>query len=195
MNHKSVWDKILGELKKNQPKHAYSTWFVPIKPIAINNNALLLELPNQFFYEWIQSHYKKAIEQTATGVTKTSLKIKFTVSPETRSLKYDQTEDPPGPPTSIRKYPVNPKSLNEQYTLSSFIQGTHNEFAKAAAKNVAENPGAQSFNPLVIYGGVGMGKTHLLHAIGNNLVENKPTMKVVCASSEKFTLDLSLIHI
>ena len=189
MNHKSVWDKILGELKKNQPKHAYSTWFVPIKPIAINNNSLLLELPNQFFYEWIQSHYKKAIEQTATRVTKTALEIKFTVSPETLSLKYEQTEDTLGTLSSSRKEPQKPKSLNAQYTLSSFIQGTHNEFAKAAAKNVTENPGDQSFNPLVIYGGVGMGKTHLLHAIGNNLVKKKPTMRVVCASSEKFTID------
>ena len=98
----------------------------PIKPIAINNNVLLLELPNQFFYEWIQSHYKKVIEQTATGVTKTSLKIKFTVSPEARSIKYDQTEEPPSPPISSIKNPEKPKSLNEQYTLLSFIQGTHN---------------------------------------------------------------------
>jgi chromosomal replication initiator protein len=189
MNHKSVWDKILGELKNSQPKHAYSTWFVPIKPIGINKNTLFLELPNQFFYEWIQSHYKKAIEQTAISVIKIALEIKFTVSPETLSLKYEQTEDTLGTLSSSRKEPQKPKSLNAQYTLSSFIQGTHNEFAKAAAKNVAENPGDQSFNPLVVYGGVGMGKTHLLHAIGNDLVKNRPMMRVVCASSEKFTLD------
>ena len=89
MNHKSVWDKILGELKKNQPKHAYSTWFVPIKPIALNNNALLLELPNQFFYEWIQSHYKETIEKTMKGVTEGALDIKFTVSPEAFSLYHE----------------------------------------------------------------------------------------------------------
>ena len=80
-------------------------------------------------------------------------------------------------------------SLNEGYTFTSFIGGSHNQFAKAAAVNVSEDPGKQSFNPLVIYGGVGMGKTHLLHAIGNGILNTDPRKKIVCASSEKFTLD------
>ena len=189
MNHKSLWSKILVELKNSQPKHAYSTWFVPIKSIALNNDTLLLELPNQFFYEWIQSHYKQAIEQASNAISKKELEIKFTVSPEAPTLKTSNAGlfGQEGMPE--KKAAQKPKTLNEQYTLSSFIQGAHNEFAKAAAKNVTENPGDQSFNPLVIYGGVGMGKTHLLHATGNDLLEKNPTMKVVCASSEKFTLD------
>ena len=189
MNHKSLWSKILVELKNSQPKHAYSTWFVPIKSIALNNDTLLLELPNQFFYEWIQSHYKQAIEQASNAISKKELEIKFTVSPEAPTLKTSNAGlfGQEGMPE--KKAAQKPKTLNEQYTLSSFIQGAHNEFAKAAAKNVTENPGDQSFNPLVIYGGVGMGKTHLLHATGNDLLEKNPMMKVVCASSEKFTLD------
>ncbi len=189
MNHKSLWSKILVELKNSQPKHAYSTWFVPIKSIALNNDTLLLELPNQFFYEWIQSHYKQAIEQASNAISKKELEIKFTVSPETPTLKTSNAGLLGQEGTPEKKAAEKPKTLNEQYTLSSFIQGAHNEFAKAAAKNVTENPGDQSFNPLVIYGGVGMGKTHLLHATGNDLLEKNPTMKVVCASSEKFTLD------
>ena len=81
------------------------------------------------------------------------------------------------------------RSLNENYTFSSFIEGSHNQFAKAAANNVKNEPGQQSFNPLVIYGGVGMGKTHLLHAIGNGILDDDPQKNIVCASSEKFTLD------
>ena len=189
MNHKSLWSKILVELKNSQPKHAYSTWFVPIKSIALNNDTLLLELPNQFFYEWIQSHYKQAIERASNAISKKELEIKFTVSPETPTLKTSNAGLLGQEGTPEKKAAEKPKTLNEQYTLSSFIQGAHNEFAKAAAKNVTENPGDQSFNPLVIYGGVGMGKTHLLHATGNDLLEKNPTMKVVCASSEKFTLD------
>ena len=189
MNHKTLWNKILVELKNSQPKHAYSTWFVPIKSIALNNDTLLLELPNQFFYEWIQSHYKQAIEQASNAISKKELEIKFTVSPETPTLKTSNAGLLGQEGTPEKKAAQKPKTLNEQYTLSSFIQGAHNEFAKAAAKNVTENPGDQSFNPLVIYGGVGMGKTHLLHATGNDLLEKNPTMKVVCASSEKFTLD------
>ena len=189
MNHKSLWSKILVELKNSQPKHAYSTWFVPIRSIALNNDTLLLELPNQFFYEWIQSHYKQAIERASNATSKKELEIKFTVSPESPTLKTSNTEPLGQEGNPEKKATQKPKTLNEQYTLSSFIQGAHNEFAKAAAKNVTENPGDQSFNPLVIYGGVGMGKTHLLHAIGNDLLEKNPTMKVVCASSEKFTID------
>ena len=189
MNHKTLWNKILVELKNSQPKHAYSTWFVPIRSIALNNDTLLLELPNQFFYEWIQSHYKQAIERASNATSKKELQIKFTVSPESPTLKTSNTEPLGQEGNPEKKAPQKPKTLNEQYTLSSFIQGAHNEFAKAAAKNVTENPGDQSFNPLVIYGGVGMGKTHLLHATGNDLLEKNPTMKVVCASSEKFTID------
>ena len=189
MNHKTLWSKILVELKNSQPKHAYSTWFVPIKSIALNNDTLLLELPNQFFYEWIQSHYKQAIEQASNATSKKELEIKFTVSPESPTLKTSNTEHLGQEGNPEKKATQKPKTLNEQYTLSSFIQGAHNEFAKAAAKNVTENPGDQSFNPLVIYGGVGMGKTHLLHAIGNDLLEKTPTMNIVCASSEKFTID------
>ena len=189
MNHKSLWKKILVELKNNQPNHAYSTWFVPIKPIALNSTTLLLELPNQFFYEWIQSHYKHVIREATKEISKDDLEIKFTVSPESPTLKRNSLEISTEERTTQKKASQKPIALNEQYTLSSFIQGTHNEFAKAAAKNVTEKPGDQSFNPLVVYGGVGMGKTHLLHAIGNDLIQNKPTMRVVCASSEKFTLD------
>ena len=189
MNHKSLWRKILVELKNSQPKHAYSTWLVPIKSIALNNDTLLLELPNQFFYEWIQSHYKQAIEQASNATSKKELEIKFTVSPVSPTLKTTNTEFLGRESKPEKKASQKPKTLNEQYTLSSFIRGAHNEFAKAAAKNVTENPGDHSFNPLVIYGGVGMGKTHLLHAIGNDLLEKTPTMNIVCASSEKFTID------
>ena len=189
MNHKSLWSKILVELKNSQPKHAYSTWFVPIKSIALNNDTLLLELPNQFFYEWIQSHYKQAIERASNVTSKKELEIKFTVSPESPALTTSNTGLFVQESKLEKKPTQKPKALNEQYTLSTFIQGSHNEFAKAAAKNVTENPGDRSFNPLVIYGGVGMGKTHLLHAIGNDLLEKSPTTLVVCASSEKFTLD------
>ena len=86
--------------------------------------------------------------------------------------------------------PINKNiNINNKYTFSAFIEGAHNQFAKAAALNVSKTPGQQSFNPLVIYGGVGMGKTHLLHAIGNKISKDNPQKKIVCASSEKFTLD------
>ena len=189
MNQSIVWEKIKKQLKKNQPTHAYSTWFEPINPIAFNNNTLVLELPNQFFFEWIQTHYKDTILKTGIGLINDLLEIKYTVSPESQKISEAPTKDngfsKNNAPTTKQRHP----QINPQYTLKSFIEGKHNEFARAAAKNVSKTPGQQAFNPLVIYGGVGMGKTHLLHGIGNEIIKTNPTMKVVCASSEKFTID------
>ena len=189
MNQSIVWTKIKKQLKKNQPSHAYSTWFEPINPIAFNNNTLVLELPNQFFFEWIQTHYKDTILKTGVGLINDLLEIKYTVSPESQKISESPTKEKGisknNIPTTKQRHP----QINPQYTLKSFIEGKHNEFARAAAKNVSKTPGQQAFNPLVIYGGVGMGKTHLLHGIGNEIIKTNPTMKVVCASSEKFTID------
>ncbi len=189
MNQSIVWEKIKKQLKKNQPSHAYSTWFEPINPIAFNNNTLVLELPNQFFFEWIQTHYKDTILKTGTGLINDLLEIKYTVSPESQKISEAPAKDNSFSKNNIAITKQRHPQINPQYTLKSFIEGKHNEFARAAAKNVSKTPGQQAFNPLVIYGGVGMGKTHLLHGIGNEIIKTNPTMRVVCASSEKFTID------
>jgi len=185
LDYKDLWKIVKNNLKSSQPDHAYSTWFEPIVSIGLNDNTLLLELPNQFFYDWIQAHYIDIIEEAANDEHGDQLTIKYTVAPQNPLIDQqpqDGLQEQVGAKTSN-------KSLNENYTFVSFIEGAHNQFAKAAALNVGENPGQQSFNPLVIYGGVGMGKTHLLHAIGNNIFEESPQKNIVCASSEKFTLD------
>jgi len=187
MNHSKVWEESKARIKTSQPQHAYSTWFDPIRSIGLNENELVLEVPNQFFFEWIQSHYKETIKDEVEAVYRGQIKIKYTVSPEgrksgTHGLLSEQRSD-------IKQQDNRNKQLNQKYTLASFIEGSNNQFAKAAAINVSEAPGTQSFNPLVIYGGVGLGKTHLLHAIGNNVFQGQKNKRVVCASSEKFTLD------
>ena len=188
MNHLDVWKESKERIKKSQPQHAFSTWFEPIKSIGLSDDDLVLEVPNQFFFEWIQSHYKETIQNEVRRAGGYDLKIKYTVSPEGREEKnINQKIDDENVWAGKRQ--IKNKQLNEKYTLASFIEGTNNQFAKAAARNVAESPGKQSFNPLVIYGGVGMGKTHLLHAIGNRVFKEKREKRVVCASSEKFTLD------
>jgi len=187
MNHSKVWEESKARIKTSQPQHAYSTWFDPIRSIGLNENELVLEVPNQFFFEWIQSHYKETIKDEVEAVYRGQIKIKYTVSPEgrksgTHGLPSERKSD-------IKQQDNRNKQLNQKYTLASFIEGSNNQFAKAAAINVSEAPGTQSFNPLVIYGGVGLGKTHLLHAIGNNVFHGQKNKRVVCASSEKFTLD------
>ena len=185
MNHKDLWKKIKKSLKNTQPNHAYSTWFVPVNSIGLNNNTLILEVPSQFFFEWIQSHYKTIVEKEAKKQYKAEIEIKYTVSPEADISPIVSSEND----KKNREIRKKKNSLNERYIFSSFIEGSHNQFAKAAALSVSEKPGQQSFNPLVIYGGVGMGKTHLLHAIGNGILKKNPNKNVVCASSEKFTQD------
>ena len=187
-DNKDIWEIVQGELKKSQPSHAYSTWFEPIKSMGIHDGKLLLELPNQFFYDWIQSHYVEIIEKFVTETYTDKLTIKYTVAPQNPLIMEEHAQDGAGLKKGLSTNKTK-RSLNENYTFSSFIEGSHNQFAKAAAKNVKEEPGQQSFNPLVIYGGVGMGKTHLLHAIGNGILDDDPEKKIVCASSEKFTLD------
>ena len=180
----NIWFDIKEQLKSSLPAHAYNTWFEPINLIGHTNNELVLEVPNQFFYEWIESHYKNQITKTAETLTGQSLDVKYTVSLE-RKLPQETAESP----QQSKKATNNKPNLNKRYTFSNFIEGSNNQFARAAALSVSKSPGQHSFNPLLIYGGVGLGKTHLLHAIGNYILDEKETAKIIIASSEKFTLD------
>ncbi len=182
----NAWISIKNRLKENLPGHAYNTWLDPIGLIGYSEDEIILEVPNQFFYEWIESHYKQQIMKEASDIAGRTVSIKYTVAPEKniqiRNGENDRIQ------FNARNKSVKP-SLNKKYTFACFIEGTNNQFARAAATSVAGSPGKQSFNPLLIYGGVGLGKTHLLHAIGNYILEGNEYEKVILASSEKFTLD------
>jgi len=187
MTHTDLWKRVKENLKKNHPQHAFSTWFEPIVSIGLNNDELILEVPNQFFFEWIQSHYKESIHLSVGEEYGKNIYIKYTVSPESGSPDEQRTTEIGS--SYLPKDPQRKNNINRQYTFASFIEGAHNQFAKAAALSTVDSLGKKAFNPLVIYGGVGMGKTHLLHAIANKIIQEKQNKTVVCASSEKFTLD------
>jgi len=143
MNHSKVWEKSKARIKTSQPQHAYSTWFDPIRSIGLSENELVLEVPNQFFFEWIQSHYKETIKDEVESVYRGQIKIKYTVSPEGRK---NETHANQGTRKPDRKQQYNRnKQLNEKYTLASFIEGSNNQFAKAAAINVSGSPGKAIF--------------------------------------------------
>ena len=179
-----IWGDIKTFLGGNLPEHAINTWFDPIKPVAKQNNELILEVPNQFFYEWVESHYSKHINKATDTLFKNKFSIKFIVSVKNQEIQAEE----PIVPTNAKESSLIPQ-LNKEHTFKSFIEGSNNQFAKNAAQAVAENTGGQSFNPLIIYGGTGLGKTHLIHAIGNKVLETKPNQNIVIATSEKFTLD------
>ncbi len=186
LNQDSLWTKTKEFLRASLPDHAFNTWFDPINFITMHGNEMVLEVPNQFFYEWIESHYKNTIESTIFSNLNQKVTIKYTIAPEGQQ-KTETT--PQNLINEQKKKEVSKPKLNEKYIFSSFIEGSNNQFAKAASMSVAEEPGQKSFNPLVIYGGVGLGKTHLLHAIGNHILFKSPEKNIVCASSEKFTHD------
>ena len=188
LNHENIWKEVKNDLLQVLPAHAYSTWFEPILPIAINNTELVLEVPNQFFFEWIESHYRGIIESAVKERLQTDLSVKYTIAPTSLNGSAIISKNI-GSDVPQEKRRFKPPILNEHYTFSTYIEGANNQFAKAAALSVAENPGEKAFNPLTIYGGVGLGKTHLLHAIGNQLLTQNKKYNIICASSEKFMLD------
>jgi chromosomal replication initiator protein len=190
MNHIDLWKKVKEKIKDSLPGHAYKTWFEPIVSIGIDDEAIILELPNQFFLEWIKSHFPNTIETTIQSLNMGEYAVKYTIAPQNQSKQKISLEKSAEMTAMDR---VDSKrdllQLNRNFTFGNFIEGSNNQFAKAAAISVSEAPGKQAFNPLIVYGGVGLGKTHLLHAIGNHILGNITKLNIVCASSEKFTQD------
>lgn len=183
---KETWEKSLLEIQKLVTPQSFRTWFLPIVPVRLENRELTLQVPSQFFYEWIEEHYPHIIRNVLTQVIGESANVVYTISQngEARSL-------PPSVPSPVppRQYQEDETFLSTRYTFDTFVEGKGNQFAKAASLAVAEGPGKTSFNPLVIYGGVGLGKTHLIQAIGNFSKEKKTAKKILYVSSEKFTIE------
>ena len=187
-NSEILWGKCLEQIKARVPAQTYETWFKPIKPIQYEEDKLTVQVPSQFFYEWIENHYGELLSAVLKQVTGNGAHLAYSVI----FSDEDQAEPVPKPHPGRRAYPEKPQVntyLNERYTFENFVEGDNNQFARAAAMAVAEAPGGTSFNPLVIYGGVGLGKTHLAQAIGNRSIAAGTARKVLYTSSEKFTIE------
>jgi chromosomal replication initiator protein len=195
----SVWDNCLEVIKKNINASSYTTWFVPIKPAALENDVLTIQVPNKFFYEWIEEHYvgllKKAIHQELGPLGRLEYQIlvedhrKITrpgeALPGEAQFSAEKIKNPfviPG----IRKERIDPQ-LNINYTFDTYIEGDHNKLARSAGLAIARNAGRSAFNPLFIFGSTGLGKTHLAQAIGNEVLANNKEKAVLYVSSENFT--------
>lgn len=196
----ATWKKILSHIQPEINSQSFKTWFEPIKPVKIENNIVSVTVPSQFFYEWLEEHYYSLISGALSKVLGAAATLTYTVVP---------TDDPSPamvvsanePPVRIAESaPVKPEQsqysqplpyektfLNKRNTFNNFIKGESNQLARAAAMAVANNPGGTSFNPLVLYGGTGLGKTHLMQAIGNYALESGKAKRVMYVSSEKFT--------
>ena len=185
--HESIWESSLLMLKKTLPSHAVGAWFEPIMPKGMRGNVIKLEVPNAFFCDWIDSHYKKQLIEAINNIHEEKIYYEFVVSSKGSQVSSATLSSKPAP--NKKQTFMSKNNINSQYRFNNFIEGSNNEFAKNAAKAVSENPGSNNFNPLIIYGGVGLGKTHLMHAIANGAIENNVNTNAVLVTSEKFTLD------
>ncbi len=185
----SLWEDILRELEKNLSEQVIDTWFRPLRYVAFENKSLLMEAPHRFFREWIEENYLDQFLSTATKVAGSKITVRFIANkPEDNGDLLVNGISRTAPPPSEASHRTA-TILNPQYTFENFVVGHSNQFANAACQAVATSP-AKHYNPLFIYGGVGLGKTHLLNAIGNQSLNNNPISKVCFMSSEKFTNEL-----
>jgi chromosomal replication initiator protein len=194
-----IWDKTVDILKEKISEQNVNTWIKPIILIDIKNNIFEAEVPNKFIKDWIKENYQKIIEEIIDNQGYKNHKLNLKVNKSIKKTNKETTDDPPEEKKIIIKKnnisEIEIPNINPKYTFDTFVSGSSNQFAHAAAYAVSNNP-ATTYNPLFIYGGVGLGKTHIIHAIGNQIIKDNKDMKICYYSSEKFTNELinSLRH-
>jgi chromosomal replication initiator protein len=187
-----IWKECLKAIKENVTLMTFNTWFLPIIPIDIDveKSILKVQLPSQFFWEWIDEHYNTLINKTIHEVLGPNAKLAYIISNEQEIEEPQQVQikqaDLQTPANARPSFETN---LNPRYNFDNFIKGESNQLARAAAVAISENPGGTSFNPLFLYGGVGLGKTHLVQGIGNQILKKYPEKKVIYLSSDIFTVE------
>ncbi|MDA0987210.1 MAG: chromosomal replication initiator protein DnaA [Bacteroidetes bacterium] len=193
-----TWARCSLIIKERVPSQTFKTWFEPIVPIELKENKLIVGVPSQFFYEWVEEHYSSVIAASLEEVLGQGFRLIYQVvrvneeniETEFSDIKTNMSNKPSGISVSLKEQlPPVENTLNPRYTFSNFIMGESNQLARAAALAVANNPGKTSFNPFVIYGGTGLGKTHLIQAIGNQALSAGVAKRVVYISSERFTIE------
>ena len=184
----TLWKKCLEKIEEQILPESYTTWFSPTYPRAFDDGLMTIAVPNQFYRKCLIENYRDLIETTLKSVTEKPVLVDFCIESEI-CAQTDQLKEVEKPPViELVESPV-PTSLNPKYNFSNFVVGSSNQFAHAAALAVATHP-AIAYNPLFLYGAVGLGKTHLLHAVGNKICENNPGSRVRYISAESFTVDL-----
>ena len=211
-----IWDKCLSIIEDNIPPQSYNTWFAPINPINFDNDVLTIQVPSQFFYEWLEEHYITLLRKTIRMVIGSGASLEYSVIVDNNStdksksyaVKYPATDkkatqnnqvsmpldlnkgktrDIPNPfiIPGLKKLKVE-SQLVDTYSFDNFIEGECNRLARSAGWAISENPGKTAFNPLLVYSSVGLGKTHLAHAIGLQVKKNFPEKIVLYVKTDQF---------
>src|SRR5687767_1853194 len=183
----SIWDQILSRVETKVNRHSFYTWFKPTAFVSDGGSAITVRVPNPLFKDWLTKHYSVVLTEALAEVRRGGASLVFVA--EGAVVPASTSEGPP-PPGDELDAPVETTAvaaggLNQRYTFDTFIVGPSNQFAHAACRAVAEAP-SRSYNPLFIYGGVGLGKTHLMHAIGHYVLNHLKNLKLTYISSERF---------
>jgi chromosomal replication initiator protein len=203
----TIWDNCLQNIRQQVNQQSYRTWFEPIKPIKLDSNILTIQVPSQFFYEWLEEHYVNLLRDTIQNELGPAARLEYQIVLEKTSNNGQSTVKMPTSATGTittsktddtnKKMQFNPfvipgikdfdSQLNKSYTFDNYVEGDCNQLARSAGIAIANNPGGTAFNPLVLYGGTGLGKTHLANAIGNHIKATHKDKKVLYVTSERFT--------
>lgn len=178
-----IWERSLTIIEKKVGTHVFELWFKPARLSFLKDQTAIIEIPNRFFKEWIEDYYPNLINEVLLEVTGSSVNVKFKIAEkEANEIRRMEAR------LESRKQRLANKGiyLNPKYTFENFVTGQSNQVAFASAKAVAESPGV-AYNPFFIYGGVGLGKTHLLTAIGNYVADKRKDFNIIYVSSEQFT--------
>ena len=208
---KVVWDNCLQFIQAQISEQSFNTWFKPIVPEKLENNTLTIQVPSQFFYEWLEEHYLSLLQQVIHRELGPQGNLAYSIIVDKGSTRQQPftIKLPLHPPNYAQQHPSKQYTgehdcrspfalknlgdasstayLNPNYTFEAFIEGACNQLAKSAAQAIAKKPGSTSFNPFMVYGGVGLGKTHVVQALGNALKANLTDKFVLYVSSEQFT--------
>ncbi|MES2731203.1 MAG: chromosomal replication initiator protein DnaA [Bacteroidota bacterium] len=205
-----IWSNCLTVIRENMAEQSYKTWFEPIVPVRLANNVLTIQVPSQFFYEWLEEHYVHLLRKAIDSELGPSGRLEYSIIVDKGNDKHrplviniptakssnSKNQRPDASPVDTMRSPFDLKDLdslqldsylNPHYTFDNFVEGECNRLARSAGYAVAQKPGITSFNPLMLYGGVGLGKTHLVQAIGNCIKNGTENKFVLYVSSEKFT--------
>jgi chromosomal replication initiator protein len=180
----SIWDQVLSRIESKVGSHSFHTWFKPTAMLADDGSRVSVRVPNLLFTEWLPKHYSVVLAEALRDVGRANTELVFV--PEEGKTAVSPARCPPAEPLPEESTPPTaPVGLNPRYAFDTFIVGPSNQFAHAACRAVAEAP-SRSYNPLFIYGGVGLGKTHLMHAIGQYVLQHHRDYKLTYISSERF---------
>jgi chromosomal replication initiator protein len=178
MIERSLWDRLRGKLEQQLDPDEFATWFRPLKARSEGPDRLVLVAPDARFLHTLEQSYRPAVDRAIAGLDGPAVEVLFSIDDAAAARTGDHG------PAAARPNPVNPR-----YVFESFVVGKSNEFAHAAARAVAESP-SHSYNPLFLYGGVGLGKTHLLNAIGHEILRRRPQLRVMYLAAEQFVNEL-----